>query len=362
MVFQFMISLSLISASIIMSNQFQMIANKDLGFSEENLMYFQLPQEINREALEIELSNNVLTQQFSFSSTLPVDMGQASHGLDWEGKDPDFMPVIPEMEIDHRFFETFDIELLDGAFFTKNQTSDRPTYIINETAAEIMGFARDATVGKWIDLIGQGEVIGVIKDFHFKSLYHEIEPLILTQGERLDILTIKVNQSKLSETLSQTEAIVKNFDASFQPTFNFVDTELARLYESELRLQKIFNLFMILSILISSLGLIGLTGYTVHRRIKEIGIRKTLGASRASLITILTSKYLWLFVIASLFSIPLIVLGMNKWLESYAYRISISITHLGSALACCLFLLGITVFFQLIKAINANPVKLLHDE
>ncbi|MEO1253367.1 MAG: ABC transporter permease [Bacteroidota bacterium] len=362
MIFQFLISLSLISAGLIMSDQFRMIANKDLGFTKENLIYFQLPEGINRETLTSELANETLIQQFSFSSSLPVNMGQASHGIDWEGKDPDFLPVIPEMEIDHHFFDVFDIELLDGSLFTEKYKRDQPTYIINETAAEVMGFAKGETVGKWIDLVGKGEVIGVIKDFHFKSLYYEIEPLILTQGERSNVLTLKVNHSLLSETINKTEAILKSFDASFQPKLGFVDVELAKLYEAELRLQKIFNLFMILSILISALGLVGLTGYTVNKRLKEIGIRKILGASSISLTYLLTFKYFWLFLIASMLSVPLIIISMTKWLENYSYRIDISAFHFVSSCISCLFLLGLVILFQLGKATNVNPANLLRDE
>ena len=363
-VIQFVISIFLIAANFIVTDQMELLQNKNLGFDKSNLVYSRLsgPLYHDQKALRDILDANPQTSNHTFISDIPVDMGQANHGLDWEGKDPNFQGVIANMGVDENFFEVFQIELIAGRSFTDRENLEEKQYLINQSAVRIMGFETETAVGKWLDLHGKGKIVGVFEDFHFKSLHLAIEPLILVYYPNANYVVFRSEPTSLDQTIQSVESAFREIDSDHQFEFGFIDQELNGLYKSEKQMSVIFRLFALLSILISCLGLFGLTIFMVANMGKQIGIRKVLGATRLGLASLLSKDFIRLLAISLLLSGPITYSILTGWLEKFAYRIAISPAHFVSALACSLVLVVATISYQLYKASSQNPVDLLRDE
>jgi putative ABC transport system permease protein len=237
-------------------------------------------------------------------------------------------------------------------------------YILNESAVKALGWQPAEAIGKKMFLGEQrpGEVKAVVKDFHFASLHNPIEPLVLFPGGWGGTAIVKVSGKNLSQTISFIATKWKQIAPHRPFEYRFMDEDFDKLYSSEMRTAKVFNIFSAIAILLACLGLFGLSAYSARQRIKEIGIRKTLGASAGNITLLLSNSFIKLVLVAFFVACPIAWFVMNKWLQDFAYRININWWVFVIAGIAAILIALITVSFHAIKAALANPVKSLRTE
>jgi ABC-type antimicrobial peptide transport system permease subunit len=267
------------------------------------------------------------------------------------------------LAIDDRFIDVFQIKLAAGRNFSKDFPADSSNYIINEEAARIMGKTAETAVGEPFTLWEKkGTIVGVVKDFNFKPLQQKIEPIILRLVAWGGTVVVRTEQSNTEATIDALERISKDLNPVYPFAYAFVDQDLSNLYQNEKQLGNLFNVFAILAIFISCLGLYGLSAFVAEQRTKEIGIRKALGASPSTIVMLLSSKFVIPIFIAILVASPLAFYIMNKWLQSFAYHIDLSWTIFPLAGIIALAIGLITVSVECLKASLVNPVNSLRSE
>jgi putative ABC transport system permease protein len=274
--------------------------------------------------------------------------------------------------VDEEFLQVSGLQLVAGSDLTQQdmkdvmegQTQKVYHFILNESAAAKLGWKPEQAIGKrmFMDASRPGFVKGVVKDFHFESMHTAIKPLVLFPSPEGRQLLVKLAGNNLPKTLSYIEATWKNLVPERPFEYRFLDDDYNKLYNSELRLGKIMNLFASIAIILACLGLFGLSAYAAQQRIKEIGVRKVLGASVANIVFVLSKDFIKLSAIAILIAFPVAWWAMNHWLQNYQYRVNIEwwvfvITGIATVLLALL-----TISFQSIKAAVANPVKSLRTE
>jgi len=254
------------------------------------------------------------------------------------------------------------LHLLDGRDFSKAY-ADTASFILNETAVKKIGL-KDP-VGQKINWGShQGIIVGVIKDFNFNSLHQAIEPLIIRLDENWNwgTILVRIKEGETQKVITELQKICKDVNPAFPFIYQFSDAEYAKLYTSELVVSKLSNLFALLAIFISCLGLFGLAMFTAEQRSKEIGIRKVLGASAKNIITLLSGNFLKPVAIAFIIAFPVAWIAMQKWLTNFVYRTAITWWMFAIAGAVAIIIALITISFQAIKAAIANPVDSLRSE
>jgi putative ABC transport system permease protein len=255
------------------------------------------------------------------------------------------------------------MEIVKGRDFSTDFTTDvSNAYIVNETAVNAMGMKNP--VGKKLAFWGRkGTIIGVVKDFHYKSLHKEIEPLVLRIAPRLDLyIFVKTKSENISKTLNYIQRTYGKFNPGYPFEFTFLDDEIDKLYNDDRRTLKIFNYFTFIAIFISCLGLFGLAAFMAQLRTKEVGVRRVLGAPIPNIVLLLSKEFLALVVFANIFAWPIAYIVMNKWLHNFAYRTTPGyLTFILSALLALVIALA-TVIYQSIKAATINPVDALKYE
>ncbi|WP_295798789.1 FtsX-like permease family protein [Mucilaginibacter sp.] len=268
--------------------------------------------------------------------------------------------MIHPMAIDQDFIKFFKLKLDAGASFTGIKP-DSAHYILNETAVRDAGIKNP--IGKRFKLWGtDGVIIGVLKDFHFASLKQKIEPFIFHYQPHTWQLLVKTTGKNAPKALKTVENTWKRYNPNFPFTYTFLDQTYDSLYKSDQRTGTLFNVFAGIAILISCLGLFGLATYTAQVKVKEIGIRKVLGASIANITTMLSRDFLTLIVLAILIASPIAWYAMNKWLQDFVYRAPIQWWIFAVAGIAAILIALITISYQSIKAALANPVKSLRSE
>ena len=363
-VFQFSISVILIVSTLVISHQMQFIRNKNLGYDKSYIFSVPLTDEIvqKADAVKNELSKETEILNVSLSNIYNVsNIGNSTGDIDWPGKPDSYNMIITQSNIDKDFIPTMKMEFLEGGNFT-GVPADSAHYILNEKAVKLMDM-NPPYVGKQISFHdNKGTIIGVLKDFNFKSLKEEISPLIFSSYGYKNILYVRTTAKDAQQAIAATETQYKKYAGDAPFSYNFVDKQFETMYLSDQRSGTLFNIFAGIAIFISCLGLFGLATYTAQVRTKEIGVRKVLGASVPNLIKLISADFLKLIFIAIIIAIPIAWFGMNKWLEDFAYKANISwwIFLVAACIAVCIAL--ITVSFQAIKAAVANPVESLRTE
>ncbi|MFQ5638927.1 MAG: ABC transporter permease [bacterium] len=362
-VLQFAISITLIICTMLINRQLHFVKDKELGFNKEQIVVIPLISDeikLKSETLKQELSNLPGILNVTASSEVPY-AGFTSNGYIPEGfKNPIMIHVV---DVDERFLETFDIDMVSGRNFSKEFSTDKTAYLVNETLARSLDW--DDPIGKTITRNGDHKVIGVVKDFHYATMHSEIKPLILTNQpwrNRFDLLSVKINSNNISGTLNAIENTWRQFAQSAPFEYSFLDEAFDNLYKSEQRFQEVFFYFSFLAIVIALLGLFSLASFSTEQRTKEIGVRKVLGASVMGIIGLLSKEFLKLVVIANVVCWPIAWYAMHKWLQNFAYRIDMGwwIFALAGGLALVIALL--TVSTQAVRAALANPVESLRYE
>jgi putative ABC transport system permease protein len=364
-VFQFAISVVLLVFTIIMSHQLHFIKNKDLGYDKSYVFSVPLPQEVvnHIDALKGEFKNDPAILNASLSDVYDFsNIGSSTSDLEWATKPPKSNMIISQISADKDFIPTMKIKFIEGGNFT-GTPADSSNYILNKTAVEKMGL-KAPYVGQQISFHGnKGTIIGVVKDFNFQSLREQITPLIFfTFWNNRNILHVRTTGKNANQGIASVEKQYKKYAGDVPFAYNFLDKNFEELYKSDERTGTLFNVFAGIAIFISCLGLFGLATFTAQVKIKEIGIRKVLGASVAGIIQFISKDFLKLVIIAIVISIPISWWIMNKWLQGFAYRVDISWWVFALSAAIAILTAFLTVSFQSFKAARANPVKSLRTE
>lgn len=364
-VIQFAVSISLIVGTAIVYRQLKYIQELNLGYDKENLLYVRMSGDLwsKYDAFRNSLESNRLTSQYSFISELPTTSSGATIGVEWKGKDPNSQPLFFNTAIDENFEEVFKVTLLDGRGFGENAKADSVYVIVNETALKTMDMPLETAVGSKMTVWGQERtILAVVKDFNFKPVQESIGPMFLFRNTWGGYAMVRTLPGETENTIKALEQICKELNPSYPFEYSFLDTDLANLYKAEQRLGNLFNVFAVLAIVISCLGLYGLSAYLAERRTRELGIRKVLGASGFQLVYLLSATFTVPILIATAIAVPLAWYGMSEWLSRFAYHITIDWTIFVIAFVAALLIAWLTVSFESIKAATTNPVKSLRSE
>jgi putative ABC transport system permease protein len=359
---QFVFSVGLIISTIVISRQLQYMREKDLGFDKEHVFVFGLRNELHEHFQAVR--NELLKQPgilgaASISGTIAGVNGTTGDTY-WDGKEKDRTFLIHTNAIDKDFIPLMKMKIVQGNNFT-GSPADSAHFILNETAIRQAGI-KDP-IGKSFTLWDtKGTIIGVVKDFNYSSLKTAIEPAIFYYNPAGWAMYVKTTGKDAPKAIGAAQKVWKGYASEFPFEYSFLDDDFNRMYKDDQRTGTLFNVFAVAAILISCLGLFGLATYTAQVKTKEIGIRKVLGASVASLIRLLSKEFIVLILTAFVIATPLAWYFMSKWLRDFAYRININwwIFLVTGVLALIIALL--TVGFQAIKAAVANPVKSLRTE
>ena len=364
-ILQFFLSSALIIGTLTISRQLQYIRNKDLGFQKDCLLQIRLGADqlskydlIKSELLRIPGVDNVTA-----SLALPTNNANTPGCPDWEGKDPDNHFEIRAEFVDYDYIESFGIKIVDGRSFNRQfATDDSIAYVVNETAVRAMKL--DHPVGKAFSFWGmEGQIIGVMKDFHFRPLHTPIEPMVFKIYQPMfRRVILKIDPANVTET---TDLIKKSWQqmlpgAPFE--VHFLDEAFENLYASEEQLGQIFRVFSVLAIFIACLGLLGLVSFIAEQKTKEIGVRKVLGASIPDIFKQFALEFTKWVLLANILSWPIIYLFMRRWLHGFAYHISFSLWMFLLSTAMVVTIAIFTISFQSIRAATANPVDSLRYE
>lgn len=366
-IFQFVLSIGLISVVIIIWQQFNYTQEKNLGFKKENLISLEMNTESARtnfyplksQYLNITGVKSITGNWVSPSEDINYELDLYLPGksaeehiegyLNWVGED---------------YAETAGITLLDGRGLRQN---DSTQVMVNESTLRAMGIPKDRAIGyKMVSATDDGnlefEIVGVVSDFHYASFKEAIAPLVLQRIAAPRRMLIRLEAGRIEDILTSMQQIWKSTVVSTPFMYSFVDKGVERRYEEEKRIGKIAAFFTILAILIATLGLFGLVSYTAEQKKKEIGIRKVLGASISSVVQLLTKDFIKLVIIAFILAVPISYLLMQRWLENYTYKIDIEWWIFVLAGSGALVITFLTVGFQSIKSATINPVESIRTE
>jgi ABC-type antimicrobial peptide transport system permease subunit len=362
-VIQFSVSIVLLVGTVVIYSQLQFIKDRNPGYEKANLLYVQMTGDIpnRQQAFKNELLQNPLTNDFAILSELPTNLGDWTLSVDWAGKDPHSQPSFPVLGVNETFTHTFRTTVLTGRSFSLK--TDSGNYMINEKMAKTMGLTASTAIGKRLVLWGKaGTIIGVVQDFNFKPVQRAIEPLILYFNRGGNYAVIRTTRGKTTATIRALAKINQELNPAYPFSFDFLDQDLAKLYKGEQQMGSIFNLFALLGILISCLGLYGLSAFMAEQRTKEIGVRKVLGASVFSLVYLLSSGITRLIALAIVIAIPLSIYAIDSWLAGFAYHVHVGWWVFFMAAFATLSIALITISYESIKAAVANPVKSLRRD
>jgi len=372
---QFTVSIVLIIATIIIFQQIQHIKDRNLGFNRNGLLELSMQGDMNKhyESIKQDLMQTGLVQYAGLADHPTIYGGNNTDGLAWQGKAPGSKILISWRSVDPDFFSTMDLKVIEGRNFYVTDTlnydnkSLHASAIITESLAKLLG--QGTAIGKTIydenDTLLHATVVGVVNDYVYGNMYGKPDPVIFfcTAPRFENTLYLRTKAGTNAEhLLTGIKAVMKKDNPAYPFEYRFVDDQFNDMFQSEMLMSKLSRVFAALTILISCLGLFGLAAYTAERRIKEIGIRKVLGATVVSLAGLLSIEFLKLILFSLLLAFPLAWLAMHKWLQNYAYRVNIHWWVFIMAGVAAILIAIITVSFQAIRAAVSNPVKNLRTE
>jgi ABC-type antimicrobial peptide transport system permease subunit len=363
---QFTISIILIISTIVITKQMIYIKNKELGFDKDHLVYMDLlgNLKIRYDTAKNELLKNPNINSVTVAQSLPNIAGNFAGGLDWEGRPADVRGGMNFIAVERDYFETVGIEFLEGETFkTIPDNQLLREFIINEKAIELMRI--ENPVGKSFKMWDRdpGRIIGIVKNVHNAPLHQEIRPAFYVQFPYFyNYLIINMKGENIQNTIGFIQDVHKKLNPNFPFEFHFMNENIDRFYQTERQVNILITYFTVLAIFISCLGLFGLSLFMAEQRIKEIGIRKALGATVSNIVGLMSKDFLVLVGVANLIAWPVSYFIMNKWLQNFAYRIDFGPWIFAMAAAMALVIALITISFQTIKAAISNPVDSLRYE
>jgi putative ABC transport system permease protein len=369
-IFQFVLSIVLIISTIVITRQINYIQNSHLGFDRENLLYVRIEGKLSNEQNYLLFKNEALKMpgiaMVDRSTETPHDMSfvAGNDAINWEGKTiNDHVGFLPA-SVGFDFLKLMKLQVTEGRGFSRDIATDSSdAFMVNEEAVKEMGLKNP--IGKWISAWKKkGHIIGVLKDYNTQSIREKIKPIVLDvkEGEYFGVIMIRTKPGETKQAIASLGKLYKSINPNYAFAYQFVEEEYKKLYSNEITVSRLSVLFAILAIFISCLGLLGLAMFSAEQHVKEIGVRKVLGASVSQLVSLFSKEFVKLVLIAFLIAAPLAWYLMNNWLQGFAYKATLSwwIFFIAGLLAIVIAL--ITVSFQAIKAALANPVESLRSE
>lgn len=361
---QFFIAVFMITCTGIIYRQLQNIQNRNIGLDKDLVLYGRINGEMdhNYHSFKRELKTYPGINDITYCSQLPTYTVASTSGVDWEGREEEASMIIHQYIVDHDFIPLFGIELSEGRNFDLNHPSDSGNYILNEAAIRHMGL--ENPVGKRFQLWNrEGRVIGVMKDFHFKSLHKKVEPLCLRLARTVTgYIFIKIKPDNVAATIRQVEKVWDIHNTHFPMAFEFLDNAYAKLYQSEEKLRSLFTLFALLALFLSSLGLIGLTSFLTEKRTREIGLRKAMGSSPWQIMTLFSWDTLKWILLSSLVAWPVAWWFMKQWLQGFAFPTELTLWIFLAAGILVLILAILSILYQVIRTAKISPAVSLKYE
>ncbi len=373
-VFQFTVSVALIIATVIIHRQMEFLRSTDLGFEKNEQIIIPLRSETAKKSytsLKNAINRNKDVMSVAASVYYPGIFNPEDNNFYRQGQDASQAKHTRTNRVDDQFLQTLNIKLLAGRLFSSQFAADTGrNIIINEKAVNEIGFASaEKSIGEKLLFKFQNEtmdytIVGVVKDFHFEDLQQPITPYAFTlnQSQNFNYLIVHSKGTNIKEVLSFIEEAWKGSVANEPFEYSFLDADFQKNYQSQERLSSIVKYFTIIAIFISCLGLFALAAFSAEQRIKEIGIRKVLGASAGSIVGLLSTGFLKLVIIAAVIASPIAWYVMNKWLNNFAYRTTVSWEVFAITIGAAILIAVVTISLQAVKAAIANPVKSLRTE
>ncbi len=368
---QFAISIVLIITTAIVFQQLNFMQKKSLGFNKDQVLIIPSNVDLSKNYTTF---RNALLSNSSFKDVARSSRVPSIRLLDNMGASTlsgdSMRPTTTDIKyvaVDYDFIPTYGIQAMSGRNFSRDFGTDTSSYVLNEAAVKALGWTAENAIGKDFKYGSRkGKIIGVVNDFHFESMHQAIVPMVMLMFppsiNQFNFVSVKIEGGNLQSSLNHLETTWRRLLADEPYEFNFLDEKFGKLYESEQKQGTIFVTFACIAIFIASLGLFGLSAFTITQRVKEIGVRKVLGANVGSIVALLSKDFLKLVMIAAIIAFPVAWIAMHSWLSDFAYRINIQwwVFLLAGIFAALIAL--ITVSFQAIKAATANPVKSLRTE
>jgi len=359
---QFTFSIILIIGTIVITGQLDYVRTKGAGYDKSHVITLWMrDMSKHYDAVKAELLNDPAIQGVTRSNQNIIQYFGFTGAVEWDGKDPKDNVMMHPIVVDKDLISFFKMKLVDGASFT-GVPADSTHFILNETAIEQMGLKNP--IGKPFSMQKiKGTIIGVVKDFHYTSMKEKIAPSIFWYAPNImERMYIKTTGRDARKAIAAVEKQFKQYNGQYPFSYAFLDDIFDSIYQNEQRQGTLFTYFAGIAIFISCLGLLGLAAYTAQVRTREIGVRKVLGASVSGIVSLLAKDFVKLVLIAILIATPVAWFAMHKWLEDFAYRISISLWMFVAAGGTAIIIAFITISFQSVKAALANPVKSLRSE
>jgi len=370
---QFSFSIILIIGTLIIHRQLDFIQHTDPGYNRSqtlavNMFFIRQKPKEERSTLTETIKQQLLSQTgvsgVTVASQSIVTIGSSNSGsADWEGHDTSFRPTVYQLSADEDYRKVMQLQMAQGRWFDPRSPMDQHNFILNETAVNTFHL-HTPVLGQTFRFQGDtGTIIGIVKDFHFASLHDKIQPLAIFNRENWrGMFFIRIEPGKATQVLAATRNLVARFNPSKPFNYSFLDEQFDNLYKADQKVSTLILLFSVIAILISCLGLFALAAFSAQQRIKEIGIRKVLGATVPNIITLLSRDFVRLVLLSILIATPVAGWAMHKWLEDFAYHIPLSPGFFIAAGALALLIAIATVASQSLKAATANPAKSLKTE
>ena len=372
---QFTIAIVLIISTIAILRQLSYMHNNNEGYNRSQIFSVSMPSSWSRthpdadknsflNTLKNELKNQSTIEKVTVANdaiqNLKMSMGG---GIDWTGRQPNDNRLFTPMSVDNDFNKLFKLELKEGSWFPQGQVPDKKSYILNETAVSELQLKKPY-IGQFFCVFGDtGKIIGIVKDFHFRDYRQKIGiSVIYNNPKHKGTFFVQANSHNIKQALAGAQLVWKKFFPQEPFEYNFMDEEFAQMYKSDIKTSRLVGIFSGIAIFLCCLGLLGLVSFMAEQKTKEIGIRKVLGASVASIATLLSKDFIKMVLIAIVIASPVAWWAMNKWLEEFVYRIHITWWMFAAAGVLALLIALSTISFQAIKAALVNPAQSLRTE
>lgn len=371
-VVQFTISVVLIVGTLVIYRQLKYVESTDLGYDRSHVFSVNIPYSAFGNdywknappilaAIKQEMKQNSAIASISLANNFVDDNARSTHAFDWDGRPTEFNPTFTPFSADPDFQRVMKLKMADGRWFS-NSVGDNHNVVLNETAVRLTNLHKPYIGQRFVHQGDTGVVIGVVKDFHYASLHDKIGPMIISNGQHWFSAYIKTAPGNTQAAIAAAQKVMKKFVPDEPFDFHFVDEDYNKLYQSEHQSSVLIGLFAGIAILVSALGLMGLAAFAAEQKVKEIGIRKVLGASVQHIVSLLSVDFVKMVVIASVIAFPIAWWAMDKWLKDFAYKIDLSWWIFAVSGATALIIALITISYQTIRAAVTNPVKSLRSE
>lgn len=368
-VIQFALSIMLIIATVVTYQQLNYLNKSELGYDKDQVITLPYYGELakNYEVFYNDMTSQSFIKDVARSSRIPTGRlldSQGSGNVQMGDSIIKSSVTIKNIRCDYDFFNTYSIPLAAGRNFSKDiKSDDSLAFILNETAVSMLGLSNDEIINREFEYGNtKGKIIGVVQDFHFESLKEPIVPVVFKPSRDYNRVSVKIAGNDMQQAIKYIENEWREVVPDYPFEYEFLSERYRNLYESEQRQGELFTIFSGLAILIACLGLFGLATFNTLQRVREIGIRKILGASIPNILSLLSRELIFLVFTANLIAWPVVWYAMNQWLENFAYRIRIHVEFFIIAGVFTLVLALLTISYQTLKAALSNPVEAIHNE